>query len=200
MTLGADYFDERYAHRDDPWWLAERWYEERKRALTLGILPRARFASALEVGCSIGTLSAELATRCDRLVALDISARAVELARGRLGGAPGATAEVMAVPGDWPSGRFDLVVLSEVGYYLDEQDLAEVVLLSVESLEADGVIVACHWRHPVADYPLSGDRVHEVIAAVSGLRRLGRYLDDDVVLELFDRSSSGSVASREGLV
>lgn len=200
MTLGADYFDERYARRDDPWWLAERWYEQRKRALTLGVLPRARFASALEVGCSIGTLSAELATRCDRLLAVDISARAVELARERLAAAAGATAEVMAVPGEWPSGRFDLVVLSEVGYYLDEPDLAEVVRRSVEGLEADGVLVACHWRHPVADYPLTGDRVHEVIAEVSGLHRLGVYRDDDLVLEVFDAGSSGSVAAREGLV
>jgi SAM-dependent methyltransferase len=199
VTLGADYFDELYARRDDPWRLAERWYERRKRALTLAMLPRERFASALEIGCSIGTLTAELAPRCDRILATDIAPRAVELARERAAGHPQVTLEVMDTPDEWPPGAFDLVMLSEVGYYLDEPALETLFEKSVASLADRGVIVACHWRHPVDDYPLRGDRVHEILDGMPGLERLARYRDDDLVLDLHGRPGAGSVAAAEGL-
>lgn len=200
MTLGTDYFDELYSRRDDPWRLAERWYERRKRALTLAALPDERYSRALEVGCSIGTLSAELAPRCDSLLAIDAAARAVDLARERLAPHAHADVAVMSVPHEWPEGEFDLVVLSEVGYYLDERALASLVGRAVASLAPEGVLLACHWRHPVADYPLDGDRVHEVILSSSGLAVLGSYLDEDVRLDVLTRRPALSVGTREGLV
>ena len=42
---------------------------------------RERYASAFEPGCSIGVLTAQLAPRCDRLLACDVAAAAVESAR-----------------------------------------------------------------------------------------------------------------------
>jgi SAM-dependent methyltransferase len=200
MTLGPDYFDELYSRRDDPWRLAERWYEKRKRALTLAALPHERYSRALEIGCSIGTLSAELAPRCDSLVAVDVSARAVDLARERLLPHPHVRAEVRNLPDDWPQGQFDLIVVSEVGYYFDEAALAALVDRCAASLIPDGVLLACHWRHPVDDYPLDGDRVHDLIRAAAGLTALAQYLDDDVRLEVFARGPGESVAQREGLV
>lgn len=199
MSLDAEYFDGLYERRDDPWRLAERWYERRKRALTLAMLPRERFASALEVGCSIGTLTAELAPRCSHLLATDISPRAVSLARERLAGVDTVEFMVMDAPTEWPEQHFDLIVLSEVGYYLDEENLTRLVARCVDSLDEDGVLVACHWRHPVADYPLGGDRTQAIIASESGLARVAAYVDDDVRLELFARSP-GSVAQHEGLL
>jgi hypothetical protein len=58
MTLDAGYFSDRYAASADPWGLAERWYESRKYALSLALLPRERYRAAFEPGCSIGVLSA----------------------------------------------------------------------------------------------------------------------------------------------
>ena len=205
MTLEAGYFEERYARRDDPWRLADPWYEERKRALTAAMLPRARFASGLEIGCSIGTLTAELAPRCDRLHSTDIAPRAIELARERLAATPAAagadvTFSVMAAPGEWPAGRFDLLVISEVGYYLDERDLALLALRGAASLTDDGAILACHWRHPVAEYPVSGDRVHEVLRAIPGLAVFAVYRDADVIIEVLAPASTVSVAAADGLV
>lgn len=198
MSLDADYFDDLYERRDDPWRLAERWYERRKRALTLSMLPREHFDSALEIGCSIGTLTAELAPRCSRLLATDISQRAIDLARERLAGEDSVEFTVMNAPAEWPNRRFDLIVLSEVGYYLDEESLTRLVARCVASMDEDGVLLACHWRHAVADYPLGGDDTHAIIATESGLVRVAEYRDDDFRLELFARSPE-SVAHHEGL-
>ena len=199
MSLDAGYFDELYEHRDDPWWLAERWYERRKRALTMGVLPRERYASALEIGCSIGLLTEQLASRCDRLLATDIAQRPLELARERLAGTDSVDFAVMRAPEQWPEERFDLIVVSEVGYYLDEPSLERLARQCAGSLTPQGVVVACHWRHPVTDYPLRGDRVHDVLVAASGLMPLAEYVDEDFRLVALVAPGTPSVGTLEGL-
>ncbi len=151
MSLPAGYFDRMYAADPDPWGFTSRWYEKRKHALTVAALPAARYDRGLEIGCSIGVLTAALAGRCTGLVALDPSAAALSTARGRL---PDSVRLIKgSAPHDWPAGTYDLVVLSEVGYYLDAADLERLLDLVDRDLATDGTVVACHWRHPVADNP-----------------------------------------------
>ena len=88
MTLPAAYFDAMYADSPDPWSFGDRWYERRKRELTLAALPARRYRRALEPGCSIGLLTAGLAARCDEVLALDTSAGAVRSAREHVTGLP----------------------------------------------------------------------------------------------------------------
>jgi hypothetical protein len=84
----------------------------------------------------------------------------------------------------WPKGDFDLVVFSEVGYYLHAETLRSVV--DREHSRLDGLtVVAAHWRHPVEDYPMGGDDTNQIIAATPGLLRLGSYRDPDVAIEVF---------------
>jgi len=193
VTLGADYFAEVYAQRDDPWRLESRWYERRKRAITVASLPQDRYAKALEIGCSIGVLSAELAERCDDLLAIDVSPSAITHARKRY--LPTVRFEVVDAAAEFPDERFDLIVLSEVGYYLSASDLAALLATAIDHLTEGGTVVACHWRHPVADYPQRGDEVHAAI----DLPRLARHEEDDFVLEVFSLDAR-SVAAREGLL
>ncbi len=202
MSLDARYFDELYDRRDDPWSLAERWYERRKRSLTMGILPKERYASALEIGCSVGVLTEQLAQRCDHLLATDIAQKPVSLTQQRLDSTEHRSdvdVRVMRAPAEWPQDRFDLVVLSEVGYYLDEGELALLGRQSASSLTPGGVVVACHWRHPVSDYPLRGDRVHEILIESSGLIPLGEYVDEDFRLAVLAPPGTPSVGTAEGL-
>jgi SAM-dependent methyltransferase len=202
MTLPAEYFDAMYARSPDPWSFRDRWYEERKRDLTLAALPARRYGRVLEPGCSIGLLTQALAGRCDALLALDTSEAAVASARAALTEHPHVRVETRVLPCGWPRGEpsYDLVVLSEVGYYFDAADLATVVDLAVRSLAADGTLLACHWRHPVADYPLSGDDVHAAIARRPELHRVVRHEEPDLLLEVFTVGAQPSVAAREGLV
>ncbi|MCU1508673.1 MAG: SAM-dependent methyltransferase [Glaciihabitans sp.] len=197
--LPASYFDDLYTSRADPWRLATRWYEERKRAITIAALPERRFERGLEVGCSIGTLTAELAPRCGALLAIDISEAAVDAARERTAPAGNVDVRIGNAARGLPEGEFDLIVLSEVGYYLGRETL-ETLAEGVRShLATGGTVVACHWRHTVEDYPLSGDEVHEVLNERLGLERTVSHIEADFVLEVFS-GNGRSVAEREGFI
>jgi SAM-dependent methyltransferase len=199
MTLPSSYFEAMYAESADPWGFATRWYERRKYALTMAALPREHYRRGFEPGCSIGVLTARLARRCASLLATDIAPAAVAAARERLASYGGVEVGQLAVPQDWPAGHFDLIVLSELGYYLSADDLELLVDRSVSSLEPGGSLVAVHWRHPVTDYPLRGDDVHDLLASSPDLHRLVRHEESDLLLEVFETEPAMSVAQRTGM-
>ncbi len=199
-SLTMEFFDDFYGAETDPWGFETRWYEKRKRALTLACLPAERFPSAYEPGCSIGVLTAALAPRCGRLLATDISDTPLRIARRRLAGAPGVRFEQRRVPQEWPDEQFDLIVLSEIGYYCDAEDLRTLVQKASASLTRDGVLLACHWRHPVQEYPLRGDDVHEALRSHSGLVVLAEHREADFLLEVYVRPPAISVAGAAGLL
>ena len=196
------YFDRMYANADDPWQLSARWYEQRKYAITTALLPHLRYRHAFEPGCSIGTLTELLVQRCDHVTAVDVAEAALRTADHRLrrqNSRHRVTLSQSSLDAAWPQGPFDLVVLSEVAYYLNAGLLAAVMRRETARLAPGATIVAAHWRHDVIDYPLTGDIATDIIAATPGLVPLGRYCDQDVVIEVFDTGSGMSVAAREGL-
>ncbi|TGD98328.1 class I SAM-dependent DNA methyltransferase [Methylobacterium nonmethylotrophicum] len=160
-SLPPGYFDARYAADPDPWNFADSPYERDKYAATLAALPRPRYASALEVGCSIGVLTAALGPRCDALLALDVAEGALAQARERGRALPGLRFLRAQVPGEWPDGTFDLILLSEVVYYLDAGDVARLAGRVRTSLEPGGDVVLVHWTGET-DYPLSGDEAADL--------------------------------------
>lgn len=178
------HFERRYAAAADPWDLQQRWYERRKRALTLACLARPRYASAFEPACGAGLVTALLAPRCDALLAVDAAAIAAGMARQRLAGHPHVDVRRGAVPDDWPDATFDLIVLSEVGYYLTPPMLERLLALAVDSLRHGGELMAVHYRPAAAEHVLDGDRVHAAIAATC-LRRRVRHVEDLFVLESY---------------
>jgi LmbE family N-acetylglucosaminyl deacetylase/protein-L-isoaspartate O-methyltransferase len=197
-TMSAEYFDATYARHADPWGFETRWYERRKRAITLAALPEERFGTVLEIGCSLGLLTVGLAALADTVLAVDISQAAVDAATARTSELRGVTVEKRDVSTDWPEGTFDLIVLSEVGYYFDPPTLAAVLDRMESSLAPGGSIVLCHWRHFVRDYPLSGDEVHAQMLSRPKLVRLVSHREEDFVLEVFSPDGR-SVAARTGL-
>jgi hypothetical protein len=199
-TLPAGYFDALYRDAEDPWGLGRSWYEQRKRTMTMAAMPRARFRSAFEPGCATGLLTELLATRCDRLLATDIAAEPLAALARRFASNPQVDVRQLAVPRQWPDGEFDLVVLSEIGYYLDPTDLSAVIDRTVGCLAVDGVVVACHWRHRASGYPLTGDQVHEALIAESGLVVLVAHLEEDFRLDVLGRPGTPSVARADGVL
>jgi SAM-dependent methyltransferase len=202
VTIGAAYFDGMYQDAADPWGFAERWYEQRKYAISLAQLPARRYRSAFEPGCSIGVFTRMLARRCDTLLSCDVAAVAVQAAARRTGDLPQVRVEQREIPGQWPSGRFDLIVFSEILYYFGDHDLEQVLKNAVAALEPEGTLLAVHWRHPVSDYPRSGDDVHRVLAGQPGLARLVRHTEPDFLADVFLRTDGTpvSVAQATGLV
>jgi SAM-dependent methyltransferase len=195
--LPDGYFDEMYAAARDPWRLEERWYDQRKYAITMAMLPRPRYRHAFEPGCSVGVLTALLSQRCDRVTATDVAAEALASARGRLAASGRSEAVTLlrsSVDAPWPA-DVDLVVLSEVGYYLDGPSLRSVLTRECPRLGQGATLIAAHWRHRVDDYPLTGDEANNIVAQAPGLHRQAHYLDDDVDIGLFSVGATPSVAA-----
>lgn len=174
-SFDGEHFDALYRGDADPWRVRGDWYERRKRALALAALPRERYGRVLEIGCSTGVMTVELARRAGRLTALDASAVAVDLARRTVAAAgldgPDVQVRVGGVPDDLPAGPaavVDLVVLSEVGYFLRSDALDELVARLPRLLAPGGELLAVHWRRDPETLPVPGDEVH---------RRLGRLED-----------------------
>ncbi|WP_425294960.1 SAM-dependent methyltransferase [Mycolicibacterium vanbaalenii] len=197
--LPDSYFDRMYAESADPWHLQARWYEQRKYAITTALLPYPRYRHAFEPGCSVGVLTEKLLDRCDHVTSTDISVGALDATHRRLL-ARGMRDRVTLLRGSldqpWPAGPFDLVVLSELCYYLQPELLREVLDREVPRLGPAATVVAAHWRHRVQEYPMAGDRANDIIGATPGLHHLGVYRDADVVIDVFDRGGGASVASR----
>ena len=198
MSVATPYFDQLFAGNDDPWAFRQRWYERRKRALTLAVLTRPRYASIFEPGCANGELSAELAPRCDRLLCCDTASAAVALADARLQGFPHAQVLQSRLPEDWPAGPFDLIVLSELCYYLDARDLNALIDRALASLTDDGQVLACHWRPAIDGCPHTADEVHALLQQRLAMPCVARHHDTDFLLDLWSRDGT-SVATHEGL-
>ena len=177
-------FDTVHARSEDPWEYTTSWYEHRKRALTLAALPGRGFTAGLEIGCSIGTLSVELAERCGRFLAVDASSAALAHAARRLAHLPSAQTRHLTVPQDWPEGAFDLIVVSEVGYYLSPEELAALFERIEATLLPGGTLALCHWRHPIDGWELDGDTVHAAARRQLRWADAGLYRERDFVLEI----------------
>lgn len=178
-SLPPAYFEERYARDPDPWRFRTSGYERAKYSATLDALPRPRYASALEVGCSIGVLTRALAPRCERLLALDVAEAALAQARERCADQPHIRFERGQVPRDWPAGRFDLILLSEVVYYLDAGDVSRLAARIRDGLAPGGDVVLVHWLGDT-HYPLSGDEAADLfIAAARDFARIRRQARTD---------------------
>jgi SAM-dependent methyltransferase len=207
VTLSANYFERMYRDDNDPWGFTDRWYEERKRAVTLAALPEPRYGRAYEPGCSVGVLTLGLAGRCDSLLASDISPIALREADQRLTGTSNVLLEQRSLPEEWPNGTFDLVVLSEILYYFDDRDLDIVVAKASRAVAPGGTLLAVHWRWDVADYPQRGDYVQRAVASeVAGsLEQTVHHSEADFDLAVYvkrydvDDRSGLSVAQRTGL-
>lgn len=174
-------------HEDDadPWATRTRWYERRKRALLVAALPRERYESAFELGCSSGEVSAALAERCDAVLSVDAATAAVSRARERTAGLPGVTVQQARVPDAWPAGRFDLIVVSELAYYLAADQWLATIERCRDSLAPGGHVLLCHWTGAADDFAQSGAEAHAAFWRHSGLAPVVELRDESFLLEVF---------------
>lgn len=188
MTVVADYFNELYRADPDPWRVRSSWYERRKRALVMAALPRQHYLSTFEPACGAGELTLCLAERSAALLACDYSEVAMSLARRRLSRCGNVQLECRAMPHEWPeaaTGKFDLIIVSELAYYLDDGDLAMFSMLCGASLTPGGDLVACHWKHSFHDRLQSTEKIHEAFSAQASLGRVICLQDADFLLEVW---------------
>jgi len=169
----------------DPWGFESLWYEARKRHLLLAALPHRRYGQVFEPACANGLLTAALAERADHVLAMDIVPQAIALATERLAAHRNITLQVGALPRDWPARTFDLIVLSEFGYYLSAAQWRDVAARAAESVSDDGVIVACHWARNFEGRTLSTRALHRCIGRQPRLHRHAHHLEPDFQLDVW---------------
>lgn len=160
-SLSPAYFEERYRKDLDPWRFASSSYERHKYQATFAALTKDRYSYGLEVGCSIGVFTQLLADRCDRLLSLDVSETALAACRQRCQGKRNVSIGYGYVPVDWPNGSYDLIVLSEVLYYLNSADVIQTAICVKQSLLPGGEVILVHWLGET-DYPLPGNEAADL--------------------------------------
>ena len=180
----------------DPWGFESLWYEARKRELLLAALPHRRYGRVFEPACANGLLTDALARRANEVLAMDTVPQAIALAEQRLATHRNITLRVGTLPRDWPAQTFDLIVLSEFGYYLSSDQWRQVVARAAASVSEDGVIVACHWARPFEGRTLSTRVLHACVGRQSGLHRHAHHLEPDFELDVWSPNPR-SLRSRE---
>ncbi len=180
-------FEARYRANPDPWGYTTSDYERRKYAATLAACGDGPFTHALELGGSIGVFSELLAPRCEHLTTIDAAPTAVSAARRRLAGVPHADVILGEIPDALPDRRLDLVVASEILYYLTASELART-LGRLESCIVPGArLVAVHWRPAGAERPLDAEQAHRTLHEQPWLEPLSSSATADYLLDVLVR-------------
>jgi cyclopropane fatty-acyl-phospholipid synthase-like methyltransferase len=212
--LSREYFEDIYAQSTDPWDFETSLYERDKYKRTLEVLAHKQYHRALEVGCSIGVFTVMLAPLCAELVAVDIAEKAVVATRERVANFPNVRVERRTLPEETPEGPFDLIVASEVLYYLPK-DMVLVALQRFEHILAPGgVFLAVHarggWKTRIAskikplflrywvlislrgwvlkNSPLEGNAVHELLLKHTCLTHAVSVTEPRYRLDLFEKN------------
>lgn len=186
-AMSATEFERAYRADPDPWNYTTSDYERRKYRATLEACGSGPFDHALELGGSIGVFSAKLAPRCRRLTTVDFSATAVRLAEVKLRTHPQVTALLGAIPTELPAGPFDLIVASEVLYYLQRPSLETTLARLRASLVPGGRIVCVHWRPAGPERPVSAEQVHDAIRSEPWLEVVASARTDGYLLDVLER-------------
>ena len=140
----------------DPWGYSSD-YEQTKYEHTLELLPEGPIGRALELACAEGHFTAQLALRVGSLVAADIAAKALERAAQRCAGQPHVSFRQLDMRRDPLPGGFDLIVCSEVLYYIgDGLDLRRFARRLAAALVPGGHLLVTHANAVVDDRAVTG--------------------------------------------
>ncbi|SDR85800.1 bifunctional PIG-L family deacetylase/class I SAM-dependent methyltransferase [Christiangramia echinicola] len=160
--IPESYFDELYSEDDDPWDFETSPYEKRKYKTTLAAIPEKEYTKALEIGCSNGVFTSMFAPECKSLLALDLNDAVLGSAKNRCKHLAQCEFLKWDVSQGLPGTGYDIIVLSEVGYYFEKSKLRSLYKNIQRSLLPGGILVMVHWTAYVRQYPLTGRQVHEI--------------------------------------
>lgn len=190
-------WEARYREDPDPFAVADSWYEQRKMQVGLACLTQQHYRHVWDTACGTGDFTAKLATRAERVTAGDRSETAVRLARAKIAQlVPEVLADIEvnvlpARPVALRSGEVDLVVLSEVLYYLPaEQQQA----LGRWCAEAAHEVLAISWRYHPSDAVCSGVSANLALGGLlraAGWRHQVQHDDAEFVVDCWRRNRHG---------
>jgi len=197
-TRSIEYWETLFT-AEDPWQYGTSAYERWKAGLTLGLLPTGKLRSALEVGCAEGHMTAQVAQRVDRLLAVDISSKALERARSRCASFDHIEFQQLDVVEGRLPGQLDLILVSEVLFYLSRAEVEKVAKRFAEHLKVGGHVLLVHGNAIQDDRTRTGfDWGHEfgaltigrIFGAAKGLALIKELRTPLFSIQLFRRVGS----------
>jgi SAM-dependent methyltransferase len=170
FTSSPAFFEEKYQKTDDPWDFSGSEYELGRYESIVAALAHKRHRRAFEPGCSIGVLTERLSTVCDYVEAIDFSPTAVANAQERCSHLRNVDITCASLPDRMPVTGFDLIVLSEIGYYFAPDEWMRVSAALIDPMPKGGTLLAAHWLGDSKDHCISGDEVHEILLSLPGVQ------------------------------
>lgn len=191
-------FDHKYNTYAEPFSLEGAKYERDKRSALLSLIEKHSFDLAIDYGCGLGDLAIALSERARRTIAIDSSRVALRRLQTRLqtrrrhkhlGDGESARGEELialrlATPErPWPvknSERAELIVASEVLYYLNKSELHQLYQSIDRTLSLNGIFITCHYRLPFHDRLIKNEEIHDLLVCsidmkISTIKIADRY-------------------------
>jgi SAM-dependent methyltransferase len=185
-TRPVAYWDVFYREHVDPWQHAD----QAKYGRMMELLGGRRYRNALEIACAEGVFSETLASLCDRLLSVDISAVAIERARKRLGHRTEIRFERRTLPDEMPAGPFDLIVAGDVLYFWSRGQLIDFAAALPDLISPGGTFLAAHFRPgDPGGWSMTGDLVHDLLVQHAPLAHTFTASDERHRIDRFERSS-----------
>jgi len=146
----------------DPWGFESWEYEKRKYHEQVLLLGERKFDKVLEIGCAEGVFTEQLSALAREVVGLDIAKLAVKRARQRLRGLSGVRVERGSITNHPLTPDYDLIVASEVLYYLSEghgrAHLDLVCRKLFGALIPGGLFLMSNWYDPAQPHSVAIER------------------------------------------
>lgn len=137
-------FDAKFQDNPDPWDYATSPFEAHKRRVLRLACGSRTYGRGLELACANGETTKVLAPLCQKLLAVDGSPTAIKEAQRRTQHLPNVQTALALLPDDIPHRQFDLIVASEIFYYLAPAALDRLLGRLWGALAPGGRIVCLH--------------------------------------------------------
>ncbi len=191
-----DHFDQTFSNERDPW-LYNSPYEQVKYKQTLSLLDGQIFDKVLEIGCAEGHFTSQLAPYAQNYLATDISQIAVDRTQQRCANYEQISYAKLDVRNGEINGRYDLIVCSELLYFMDTLTTLKLVALKLaNALEVGGYLLTAH-AHIYQDDPkkpgftwehnFGGKVIGETFAQTRGLRLVKEIITPLYRVQLFQK-------------
>ncbi len=154
--------------REDPWDYLNA-YEQQKYRHTLEMIPERSSARVLELGCAEGLFTKMLSDKAGAILAVDISKRALERATVRCAGLESVKFKQHDIAQGIPVGEFDLIICSEILYYLRDRFAVEAFAGQIaQILPPGGHLLMTHANMVSDDKSQTGFDFNEIGAKFIG--------------------------------
>lgn len=186
-AVPAAHFENLFEHSSDPWHYETTAYEADRFRRTIDALGGKRYSQALELGCANGALTSRLLPQCDAIIATDVSVAALKAARARFSTTSNIDFRQGNLPEDLPEGRFDLIVVSDMLYYLGLRGITRL-MAQLPSRAAPGCRIVISNYLGATDCVLTGEMAAEIaIAHLPGWTRIDADRTDRLRIDVLER-------------